>query len=483
MSVSGTWAHRKGWSCSVGLRGRAGCVLLGVCLAAMLLAGCGGEDTTPAMLTVITDPEGALVNVRGVDRGVSPLTLTDLAPGPATVVAAKEDYDTDSEQVKLAQGAHETVNITLIHKVGFVTIRSKPSGARVVLDTAVDGEPQDLGVTPLYRVAFPVGERSYTISLENYESSAAAIAVQENYEYDKYHELTPLNATLTLLTRPTSATVWIDEHRQVETSPARFTLKPGTYVIAVQRDGYLRTEERVTLEPNGESRIEIQMPPGKEPPGMIFIPEGPFLMGQDGSAPDEAPQRKINLPAYYIDRTEVTNAEFKEVFPGHTYPEGEGNFPVVGVSFTEALDYAGKVGKRLPTEAEWEKAARGEDGRAYPWGDMFDKQLCNINESGFSRPLAVGSFPLGSSPYRVQDMAGNVHEWVDSWYEAYPGNQQVTKDYGQIYRVLRGGSYTTPRYDARCARRHFDRIDAARKDYGFRCVMDLPQSLQTGESP
>jgi formylglycine-generating enzyme required for sulfatase activity len=285
------------------------------------------------------------------------------------------------------------------------------------------------------------------------------------------------------MTRPTSAIIWIDEQRQLNTSPARFTLKPGTYVVAVQRDGYLRTEERVVLEPNRESKVEVVMPPGKEPPGMVLIPEGPFLMGQDGSAPDEAPRREIFVPAYYIDRTEVTNAQYKEVFTTHTYPEGEGSHPVSGVSFNDALDYAGKVGKRLPTEAEWEKAARGEDGRAYPWGEMFDRTLCNIDESGHSRPMPVGSQPLGASPYRVQDMAGNVYEWVDNWYEAYPGNQQVTKDYGQIFRVLRGGSYNTPRYDARCARRHFDRVDSARKDYGFRCVMDLPKTLQAGDAP
>lgn len=136
------------------------------------------------------------------------------------------------------------------------------------------------------------------------------------------------------------------------------------------------------------------------------------------------------------------------------------------------MQYAGAVGKRLPSEAEWEKAARGTDGREYPWGALFEANRANMKDSGIGRSVRVGQFYLGASPYNCMDMAGNAYEWVMDWYEAYPGNTVVSKDYGQIYRVLRGGSFRSDQFDIRCAARHFDRMDAKRADYGFRCAKD-----------
>ncbi|MDP6359904.1 MAG: SUMF1/EgtB/PvdO family nonheme iron enzyme, partial [Planctomycetota bacterium] len=171
---------------------------------------------------------------------------------------------------------------------------------------------------------------------------------------------------------------------------------------------------------------------------MILIPYGEFIMGSDDGDQDERPVRKVILDAYYIDRTEVTNAQYKKFIEatGHrapkaslavhlpfewqdrSFPSGRANHPVVLVSWEDALAYALWAGKRLPTEAEWEKAARGNEARKYPWGDRWSRRRCNSSESALFTTTPVGNFPEGVSPFGGLDMAGNVWEWTRSlWGE------------------------------------------------------------------
>jgi formylglycine-generating enzyme required for sulfatase activity len=272
-----------------------------------------------------------------------------------------------------------------------------------------------------------------------------------------------MEATLQVTSRPTGATIWLNEQMQTRKTPSTFTLQPGEYIIAVHSPGHVREETRLLIEANQQQSINLVMKPGEVPAGMVLVPAGEFSMGADDRAPEEVPLRKIDLPAFYIDKFEVTNLEFKQVFPRHTYPEGQDSFPVTGVTWNQAQEYARAVRKRLPTEAEWEKAARGEAGLEYPWGADFDPGRCNSEEGGKGATTRVGSYIRGGSPYGCMDMAGNVYEWVQDLYGPY----------GQIFRVLRGGSYKTDRFDVRGAARHFDKPDAKKPDYGFRCAMDV----------
>ena len=98
--------------------------------------------------------------------------------------------------------------------------------------------------------------------------------------------------------------------------------------------------------------------------------------------------------------------------------------------------------------------------------------MANTVEAGIGKATRVGSYYASASPYNCMDMSGNAYEWIADWYEAYPGNTDVTKEYGQIFRVLRGGSFVSDKFEARCAARHFDRVDSKRRDYGCRCVMN-----------
>lgn len=162
---------------------------------------------------------------------------------------------------------------------------------------------------------------------------------------------------------------------------------------------------------------------------MVYFPAGTFTMGLDGGRFDEEPQHEVYLDAFWIDRTKVTNATYKTFMqagkcttPAHEkyYPYEEySNYPVVYVSWEQANKYCTWAGRRLPTEAEWEKAARGTDGRLYPWGD----EAPNSTLLNFARKngdiMPVGSFLEGVSPYGALDMAGNAWEWVADWYAAH----------------------------------------------------------------
>ncbi|MEW6095167.1 MAG: SUMF1/EgtB/PvdO family nonheme iron enzyme [bacterium] len=221
---------------------------------------------------------------------------------------------------------------------------------------------------------------------------------------------------------------------------------------------------------SGKSSVSTQM---------ALIPAGRFLMGsrKNEGFESEHPIHEIHLDIFYMDKTSVTNAEYEKFDPGHERCwEDEGdNHPVVNISWYEAYMYALWSGKRLPTEAEWEKGARGTDGRRYPWENMFDAKKCNTSESKIGKTTPVRKYSsIGESPYGCLDMVGNVLEWCEDWYdENYYTNTTDRNPTGPekgIFRVLRGGAWNLDKNSARCACRLNAYPDYRSNCVGFRCV-------------
>lgn len=259
----------------------------------------------------------------------------------------------------------------------------------------------------------------------------------------------------------------------------------------------------------GEQQVVTKVN-AKDNKAMVRVPAGEFLMGtstkqqadltaqyelQPGAFASESPQVEIALAEFYIDQSPVTNAEYKKFIDANpdvpvpyladaiaqsynwdktsrTFPARRDQYPAVLVNWQQANAYCRWAGGRLPSEAEWEKAARGTDGRTWPWGNEWDKTKANTVESGLQDATPVGQFPKGASTYGALDMVGNVWQWTSSLERAYPYTANDGREDQQAPgpRVTRGGSWLFGAIVSRAATRNaFDASDGS-LSIGFRCV-------------
>lgn len=256
-----------------------------------------------------------------------------------------------------------------------------------------------------------------------------------------------------------------------------------------------QTERMLTYDPAKVLRLPANAPEAKptkgprDEPGMVFVPAGPFMMGGTFGEFDEEPRHIVHLDAFYMDTYEVSNAQYDRcVADGgcrkarYWYDKtlNQPKHPVVAVGWDDGVRYCKWAKKHLPTEAEWEKAARGTDERAYPWGNDYNYKWVNTHwaKDGFAKTAPVGSFPENVSPYGAYDMAGNAWEWTaDYWHSTYyrksPAKNPTGPDTG-VRRVMRGGSWL---YDVPIFMNTINRSPGRpwiRKDtVGFRCAKKL----------
>lgn len=247
----------------------------------------------------------------------------------------------------------------------------------------------------------------------------------------------------------------------------------------------IRSNEYVNAKLPAESDVppvlsEAALP--LAPSGMVYVPGGNFLMGSDVGDTISKPPHFVAVGPFFMDVTEVTNQQYAEFlnatgqvaptsWKDGVYPETEANYPVTGVTWYEAAEYAAWKGKRLPTEAEWEFAARGPEGRTYPWGDEWDPTLANAGgQLKGLRPVGQG----GASPFGIYDMSGNAWEWTSSDARSYPGGKEFPWSRLRL-KIIRGGNWQSEPRSATTFFRGFYGAAGEREYNGtsFRCVKDL----------
>jgi formylglycine-generating enzyme required for sulfatase activity len=266
-------------------------------------------------------------------------------------------------------------------------------------------------------------------------------------------------------------------------------IQAGTYIehaTIIQSGSALQETTSTVSAPSNNRRVIGDME-------FVRVPPDKFIMGGN-RYDDQKPQHTVEiLYDYWIARYPVTNEQFAGFVTAAKYSVDQGNWqtkadhPVVNVSWRDAMAYCQWLNDtlhgesrdmvlRLPTEAEWEKAARGTQGYEWPWGNEFDKSKCNSNEDGQGGTTPVGAYsPQGDSPYGAADMVGNVWEWCHSRYKPYPyqANDGRENEAGDDLRVLRGGSWFDDRDVAHCGYRYVDPPDLRIDNLGFRCCVSL----------
>jgi len=443
-----------------------------LCLLALLfLTYCTwSRQPTSGGLWLFTDPPGAEVTLDGQPQpGKTPLKLGPLPPGNYLLALKKEGYQPLSVFVEVAPGKIERLSLRLKPQLGTLAVDSQPPGAEVI----VDGKY--LGATPL-KTRLPIGQHGLEVRLRKHRTYKAAIEVlpgqTTRLEITLEDLLSlPFSTPCPVSTRrrctsechPLSGVIITSSPEQAEVklsgksqgrTPLKLALSPGRYTFWLEKPGFAEEKASVEVQPGRVEHVEVRLKL-RNVGDMVYVPAGEFIMGDDQGPDDCRPAHRVYVDAFLIDKYEVTNRQYRRFMEATGYgPPGgfydprlrDDDQPVVGVTWYEAVAFASWVGKRLPTEAEWEKAARGGQGFLYPWGNAWKADRCNSSLAGLGVTAPVGSFPLGAGPYGIFDLAGNASEWCADWYDAFyyeysPERNPQGPNYG-FMRVVRGGAYT-----------------------------------------
>jgi formylglycine-generating enzyme required for sulfatase activity/predicted Ser/Thr protein kinase len=421
-------------------------------------------------------PAGAAVYVNDEERGQTPLDL-DVQPGRYELRLTKKYHE--ARAVTLTVDSPATREYELVKVKSRVVFESEPQGAAVYVDSA------RVGVTPVAVDAVEGGPHRARFVLEGHYDQSASFEIASRDAMDR-----PIKATLqkipparlTVESDIPGAEAWLDGKLLGRVPQASRQVESGAHKVRV-----LGVERPVTLDAGGDHKVHFSAKDLE----MVRIPDGDFTYGSATPNPGEVSARTEKTGVYLIDRFEVTNEQYSLFLASITltndhsrcHPDEDAGtkqrhhrpafwsdpiyngakYPVVGVTWFDAYAYAAWAGKRLPTEREWEKAARGKTGATYPWGNDWEQNEKRCNSSGradgYEYTAPVGACP-GVSPFGCYDMVGNVSEWCS---EDYPGKSPS--------KVIRGGSFRDKEWVTTTSR-WYERPDVNNNTVGFRCVAD-----------
>ena len=468
-------------------------------------------------LEINTQPEKCRIFIDSEDCGFSPRIIESIPAGDRTIVLAKDGYVTASVELSIEKGKKLVLDKTLDPQMGSILLNIDEDSRTVEPEkTSVYLDGNYIGVMPragkiLKIENILIGRHNLRVEHPDYETEEEIIEVRHHATEEANLKLKGKAGKILIASTPLRAQVYLDGTARGET-PYSGSLSPGRHRVKVELPGYQLKEMEIEIRPNRPQSVSLELealPPGQKAAGegrMVFIPAGDFMMGCNEAYDhqcenDEKPYHRVYLDVYYIDKYLVTVAEYEECVAAgkcgipdrggycNWGKDGRDDHPVNCVDWHQADTYCHWKGERLPTEAEWEKAARGTQGLIYPWGNDFDCQNQGQDESRlkslsvlggkdrdqFEDTTPVSCFISGLSPYGLYDMAGNVWEWIRDWYgENYYQNSPSRNPQGPplgTLRGIRGGSwYNSIPANFRSSNRNAEDSLSRRAFIGFRCA-------------
>ncbi len=410
-----------------------------------------------------------------------PVPVVKAKPKPAPVVETVPEPKPEPAPAPVVEASPAEVEVKEEKQTtGILNIKTKPSGAKLNLNGKA------LGTSPKTILAQEAGRYQVRAAKEGYYPAKGTVQVKAGQSSDLTLQLKRLEGDLKVNSMPKGVALLIDGKPRGKTN-LHLYLRPGKHTLILQKKGYKQLKKLVNLPANQAVTLNLALEKHGAPKteGMIYIPGGEFIMGSKNGNPNEQPLHKITVDGFYIDKYEVSNADYRKFVKatGHIEPAfqhdndlNKPNLPVVGVTWKDAGAYAKWAGKRLPTEAEWEKAARGFDGRTYPWGNKYEQGRANKAGAGDSYQFTAParSFAGGASPYGVINLAGNIWEWCADWYAGdYYAKSPNFNPKGPVKgerRAIRGGSWEDAQENLRSSNRYAEEPKYFGYNLGFRCV-------------
>jgi formylglycine-generating enzyme required for sulfatase activity/uncharacterized caspase-like protein len=402
-----------------------------------LSADTSGPQSGSATVHLVSSPLGADVFIDGENKPYKTPCNVSLKPGPRRLLFSKPGYIVATEEIYASPGKSSvSVVLQATPNLGNLLVAADKtlSGATVELDGVNKGVISN-GVLPIFDLA----AKSYQVSVS---------------------ALNRITQTKTVNIEPG---IWARLDFKLESAmPGRRGATEADVPAGLKQDG-----DDYTWTRDGSQ--------------MVFVSSGQFKMGDDDT-PEASPKHEADTGSYWIDKCEVTNGQFAKFVSAAGYKvtgtwkqpasSSDETLPATSVSLVDARAYAAWCGKRLPTEAEWEKAARGTNGQRFPYGNDFSASAQNVRSTGIFKPVAVGTFSE-ASPYGALDMLGNVAEWCDTVFTLYPGSKMTLTGSSETY-AIRGCSFSSPPLLADVSVWYRSRLPMTHSsaDTGFRCVVD-----------
>ncbi|MBU2568225.1 MAG: SUMF1/EgtB/PvdO family nonheme iron enzyme [Elusimicrobia bacterium] len=454
------------------------------------------EEIAKGSAFIQSDPPDAEIFIDGEKLGRTPMKV-EVSIGQRQLVLMKEGYIDKSAQLNIIADTTVKISETLTPMLGSVLIKSNPAGARVWFDGNYRGMTDSAG---LKISGITLGEYTVKFEKEKFYPLEQKVIVKYKDVVEIFPKLLEKPGSVFITSTPKGAKIYIDETYKGETPLKVTEVSAGLHSLKLSMSEYKNWDKQIEIRGLETTTVTADLEPapagyisgiigGKEITGrdgaeMVLIPAGEFTMGSDGGDSDEKPAHKVYLDAYYIDKYEVTFEQYDKFCEatGRTKPSdsgwGRGNRPVINVSWHDAVAYANYYGKRLPTEAEWEKACRGGSETEYCFGDSESKLSSYAwyyaNSGGKTHPVGQKK----PNQYGIYDMHGNVWEWCSDWYDSgYYKNSPYKnpKGSGSDSRVLRGGCWNYFASDCRSSNRG-RRAPGGGSDFrGFRCAVGVVQ--------